>query len=371
MEIKHRYVYEDVDRHGNVRFYFKRSKGHPKVRITAQPGTAEFAEVYHALLRGAAQPQQQPDRPARGTLRWLVALYVVSPSFKSLDFRNQRVQRQLLEHCCREPVHAGAAETFAGFPLDRLTTKALRVLRDRKAATPASANNRVKALRRMFQWAMDEDHITSNPCRDLKRIKRQSEGWHTWTLEEVEQFEARHPLETTARLALALLLYTGARRSDVIRLGPQHVNGNSISWRPWKGRNTAKQVITIPIMPELAEAIAASKANGLAFLINGYGAPYTHAGFGNWFRARCDEAGLQHCTAHGLRKAGATMAAESGATTQQLMAIYGWRSLADAELYTRSANRVRLAEAGIQYLSRSQKFPTAETSGKELTKKRK
>ena len=38
MQIKYRYVYEDVDRHGNVRLYFQRGKGQRKVRITARPG---------------------------------------------------------------------------------------------------------------------------------------------------------------------------------------------------------------------------------------------------------------------------------------------------------------------------------------------
>ncbi len=61
--------------------------------------------------------------------------------------------------------------------------------------------------------------------------------------------------------------------------------------------------------------------------------------FGNWFRDRCNEAGLKHCSAHGLRKAGAKIAAESGATSHQLMALYGWEKLEQAELYTRQANK--------------------------------
>jgi integrase len=49
-----------------------------------------------------------------------------------------------------------------------------------------------------------------------------------------------------------------------------------------------------------------------------YGRAFTVAGFGNRFRDRCHEAGLPHCTAHGLRKAGATIAAENGAIDRQL-----------------------------------------------------
>ena len=81
----------------------------------------------------------------------------------------------------------------------------------------------------------------------------------------------------------------------------------------------------------------------MTFLQTEYGKPFTEAGFGNWFRDRCDEAGLPQCTAHGLKKASATIAAENGATTRQLMAMFDWDSPAMAEVYTRAAEKKRLA----------------------------
>jgi hypothetical protein len=74
-----------------------------------------------------------------------------------------------------------------------------------------------------------------------------------------------------------------------------------------------------------------------------YGRPFSVAGFGNWFRARCDEAGLKQCSANGLKKAGATTAPENGATPHELMSIFGWLSLAEAERYTREAKRKKMA----------------------------
>lgn len=73
-----------------------------------------------------------------------------------------------------------------------------------------------------------------------------------------------------------------------------------------------------------------------------YGKPFTANGFGNKFRDWCDETGLSHCSAHGLRKAGATIAAENGATAHQLMSIFGWLTLKEAERYTREAERKRM-----------------------------
>ena len=82
-----------------------------------------------------------------------------------------------------------------------------------------------------------------------------------------------------------------------------------------------------------------------------YGKAFTANGFGGWFRKRCDEAGLPHCTAHGLRKAGAALAAEDGATDRQLMALFDWTSEKQANIYTAAANRKRLAGDAAKHLA--------------------
>lgn len=94
----------------------------------------------------------------------------------------------------------------------------------------------------------------------------------------------------------------------------------------------------------------ASVLGGSTHLVTAFNKPFTANGFGNRFRKWCDEAGLTHCSAHGLRKAGATIAAENGATEHQLMAIYGWESPKHAALYTRKVNRHRLAAQAMHLL---------------------
>jgi hypothetical protein len=70
-----------------------------------------------------------------------------------------------------------------------------------------------------------------DPTRDVKAIRIKSDGYHSWNDDEIAQFEKRHPVGTPARLALALLLYTGHRRSDVVRMGPQHIRNGMFSVR--------------------------------------------------------------------------------------------------------------------------------------------
>jgi integrase len=167
-------------------------------------------------------------------------------------------------------------------------------------------------------------NVTSNPVRDVAYIRNASDGYHTWTAAEVEQYEGVHPIGTKARLALALLLYTGARRSDVVRLGRQHVRAGWITFTAQKNINRKPVTIEVPMLPVLQSIIDASPTGDLTYLVTDYGQPFTPAGFGGWFREQCDKAGLIHCTAHGLRKGGASIAAENGASPRQLMAISGW-----------------------------------------------
>ncbi|WP_366927353.1 tyrosine-type recombinase/integrase [Hyphomicrobium sp.] len=89
--------------------------------------------------------------------------------------------------------------------------------------------------------------------------------------------------------------------------------------------------------------IEASPRGDLTFLVTDYGKPFTDAGFGIWFRERCDKAELKQCSAHGPRKLAATALAEAGATSHQLVAWFGRKSIKEAEIYTRAADQKKLA----------------------------
>jgi integrase len=345
--VKYQYVYEDVDRHGNVRVYFWRGKGHRKVRIRARLNTPEFHAAYQALATDAGpQPTtREKDRAKPHTYRWLFEQFFQSADFKQLDEKTQHTRRLLLEHTWAEPIAPGRTETFGDFPLKRISAKAVRVLRDRKAPFSAAANMRLKAMRRVFRWALENEiaALTVNPTRDVSYLKHATQGYHTWSVNEVEQYEAHHLIGSTPRLALALLLYTGARRSDAVLLGRQHARRGWLKFTAQKNRNRNPITVEVPILPALQSVIDASPTGELTFMVTEHGRPFTAAGFGMRFREWCNKAGLPHCTAHGLRKAGTTIAAENGASPHQLMAIFGWLTLKEAERYTQAARRKRMA----------------------------
>ena len=353
------YVLTDRDRHGTRRYYYRRRKGEPKIRLQGQPGTTAFQASYEAARVAAEAPlvDEESNRlsaPRPGTYRWLCVEYFGSAEYRRLDPRTQRTRRGIIEHTFDEPIAPGDRLTFANFPLERMTSKAVRILRDRKAGLPEAANNRVKALRRVFAWALEHEHVASNPARDVAYVRNATEGHHTWTPAEIAAFEARHPVGTKARLAMCLLLFTGLRRSDAVLLGRQHARQGWFKLVLQKNKRRKPVTVELPILPALQAALDAGPTGDLTYLVTEHGKPFTSNGFGNWFRDRCNEAGLPQCSAHGLRKAGAAVAAENGATVHQLMAIFGWLTMRQAETYTRAAERKRLAGDAMGLLIRQE-----------------
>ena len=325
--------------------------------------TAGFMDEYEAAKGETWLAKARGITP--GTWRWLCTRYFAEcADYLRLDGRTKRVRRGIIEATFDEPIAPNSPLFFREIPVSKMTANEIEVLRDRKLAFPEGANNRVKAIRAVFKWAVRRKGTDGkplaphNPARDVPYLKSNNPtGYHTWTLEEVRQFEERHAIGTKARLAFALLLYTGQRRSDVIRLGKQHTKRGVLTFTQYKGRNRKPHKLVLPVLPVLQTTIDASPCGDMTYLVNDLLRPFTDAGFGNWFRDRCVEARVPG-RAHGLRKAGATIAANNGATAHQLMAIFGWDTLKMAERYTRAADQKRLAESAMHMLDTREQTST-------------
>jgi integrase len=360
VETDFRYLLRDRDRHGNPRVYY-RPPGGKMVRLRAAIGTQAFVDEYQrAKVGGTAASKIRPAKAERDSLRWLIEGYYQSANYKSLGRSTQRARRGILDHICLSIIDTPAGSKTRGtLPFAQMMPRHVRAIRDEKLDLPEAANGRIKALGQVFRWAIENDLADADPTATVDYLGGASEGFHTWTVEEVRQYEAAHPIGTKARLALALLLFTGVRRSDVVKLGRHMERDGVLHFTETKGANsralgrkktTDVKKRVLPILPELKAAIDATPSGELVYLVTDFGKPFTAAGFGNKFRGWCNAAGLKHCTAHGCRKAGAKMAAENGATAHQLMAIFGWETLRQAEVYTRSANRTLLAEQAMHLL---------------------
>ena len=360
-----RFVVEDMDRHGNVRRYFRR-KGQPKIRLLGLPGTEEFMRAYQLALGGSVLPEwRRPSRRQKadtGTLKWLCEAYYSSAEFKQLDPRTKRVRRNLLDALCRD---------HGPKPAKLMEVRHVRFIRDERADRPEAANGILKAIRQVFAYGVAAELVNRNPAKDVPYLKGSSEGFHSWTTDEVRKFEANHPIGTKARLAFALLFFTGQRRSDVIQFGRQHVREGRINFTQHKNRNRKPVSLSIPLVPALQEIIEASSCGDLTFLVTEFRRPFTAAGFGNKFRSWCDEAGLPQCSAHGLRKATASRLAELGCSEHEIMAITGHRTSKEVSRYTRAARQKLLAESAMAKVTRDEStnrsVPLDQSVGKSGT----
>jgi integrase len=245
-------------------------------------------------------------------------------------------------------------------PFNKLTPLSILKWRDAKADRPEAANALIKALRQLYAFSIEYRHATKNPAKDVKYLKGNSEGFHSWSEEEIARFEAFHPVGSKARLALALLPYTGQRRSDVVLFGRQHLRGEWLHFTQQKNRARKPIALTLPLHPELQRIIEATPSGALTFLVTEFERPFTANGFGNRFRKWCDEAAMPlECSAHGLRKAAATRLAEAGATELEIRAITGHQTSKEVNRYTKAASQKLLATSGMAKLTGNKIVPLA------------
>jgi integrase len=327
------------DRHGKVRYRFRRT-GQKPYSFKSKVGSPEFLNEYHACLAGEMAPSviAGAGRATRGSFNDLISRFYRSTEWATPSASSKKSYRSVIERFRAEHGHRIVREMRYAH-VDSILAQ--------MSGTPAAANNLRKILIRLMDYAVKLEMADRNPVRGTRPYKTNPDGWHSWTEEEIEQFKKRHPLGTKPRLAFALLLNTGQRRSDVVRMGRQHLSGGKLSVVQQKTRERLR----IPVGSELSKSIAAMPpSEHLTFLVTEYGRPFTAAGFGNWFRDQCNLAGLKHCSAHGLRKAFARRAAEAGLTHSQGKALTGHRTDAEFNRYSRAANQEALAETGMANL---------------------
>lgn len=341
-----RYVQAFKDRHGKPRYYFRRP-GLARTPLPGLPGSTEFMEAYAAALEGRPEPSRLvgEEKTQPGTMTALIVAYYSSTEFKDLEESTRYVYRHSIERF---------RARFGEKSITGMQTRHVLAYLDEFADKPGTAGNLRRVLRILMRFAVERGMRTDNPMLGLRKPKSKSEGFRTWSEEDIATYERKWPEGTRERLALDLLLYTAQRRSDVVVMGRQHVRGAKIHVAQQKGGGQTK--LWIPLHPRLAASIAATPMNDMTFLVTKYGKPFTPESFTSWFVDSAKEAGLPpKSTPHGLRKAGARRLAEAGCSAHQIKAITGHKTLAEVSLYTAAADQERLAEEAMKAVEESEK----------------
>jgi integrase len=366
--IRLKYVQAWVDHEGRPFHYFRRP-GFPRTRLPGLPGSPDFMAAYQAALAVPARPIGAA-RTKPGSLNAALVLYYRSTEFtRELSPGTQAMRRAILE---RWRVKDGD-KPIALLP-PQYITHLLSTLQ------PHAARSWLKTIRHFAQYCVANRLTRSDPTLGIRRKVPSSDGHHAWSEEEIAQFEAFHPVGSKARLAFGLGLFTSQRRSDVIRMGRQHLRDcqderlrergvcNVLSVRQQKTGTP----LVIPVHPALQAMLDAAPSNHLTFLTTKTGKAYSANDFSEQFRAWCDMAALPDvCVFHGLRKAALTRFADDGWSPHEIAAFSGHLSLKEIEHYTKHADRARLArEALLRMMTKenAERTKTVKPEPRELSK---
>jgi len=185
--IRLRYVHQWVDtRNGgaHARYYFRRDGR--RIPLPGLPGSPEFMAAYTAALAmQLPRPMIGASRTEAGSLGALIVSYLSSPDFLSRKPATQTTYRNILERFRRD---------HGDKPVALLTRQHINAMLAQKAETPAAANHWLRLVKVLMQLAVDEGYRPDNPSIGVKRIKNETDGFHTWTEDEIAQFEAKHPI---------------------------------------------------------------------------------------------------------------------------------------------------------------------------------
>lgn len=334
-------VTEFQDRHEKWHLRY-RAKGQPTYYFKTRPGQAGFWEEYEQAKAGKpdAPAQRTSMRTKPGSISALIAVYYGTPEFTGLADSSRKTYRNMLERF---------REAHGDKQVATLTRAHIKAIIGSMSATPAAANNLLDRLRVLMKLAMDDGWRPDDPTYRVKGFKLSGDGFHTWTEDDIAQFCERYPIGTSARLAMGLMLYTGQRRSDMVKMGWQHITGDRIRVHQLK----TDAMLSIPIHAELAEILANATRTNMPILLTQFGKPFTANGFGNRMRKWCTDAGLAECTSHGLRKAAARRMAEAGCSNKEIMAITGHQTDKEVTRYTKAADQIKLADRAMKAIGGS------------------
>lgn len=160
------YLSHERTRHSKSVWYVRRNG--KRVRIKAAFGTPEFDAEYQAAIAGTSSgtssTRAATTKAAHGTLAWLIDRYRETYAWTSLspatrDNRDRHF-RQSVKYAGDAPVH-------------EIAKSSIIASRERRSATPAQARNFLDAMRGLFRWALEADHIAVDPTEGVKNSAAQ------------------------------------------------------------------------------------------------------------------------------------------------------------------------------------------------------
>lgn len=347
-----KYVSAFTDRHGKIRYRCRKSglkTYYPKSNYPSQ----DFEDELNNWINQNVPSDHVRIAPTSGSINDLIIKYMSSSSFKGNDTtkaKKRSTLRRFAEKKNENGIRLGD-RYVATCPFSFLDNYIIERSKKQPDGTggPEAANRDRKTLKRMFEYAIKIEIRSDNPMRFVEAIPNDSEGFHCWTENEIEQYRTAHPIGTAARLAADLILWTARRPTDASLLGAANIIDDN--YMGGVDSKTGKSW-HVKISRELHQSLNANTNVKRGYFIRKQnGDPFSSKGFGNKFADWAKKANLpDKCRAHGLRKAHMRRLAESGASQQQIKAVSNHINDREVALYVRDANKAKMARQAIELL---------------------
>jgi integrase len=326
-------VYSFV-KNGRRYYYYTATRKAKKQYFKSEAGTQKFLIEYNKFCGLNAKKKTINKK----NIQSLISQYKTSNEFIDLKPSTKKTKNSIFDWICDNVPDASLTDWTAAH---------VEALMQRKGG--AEAGNRVKIqMSLLFTYAQrigwcPQGH---NPAQLAKRRVHKTKGFHTWTAEEVEAFEKVHPHGSEARLALYLYMATGASKVDGVNLGWKDVKDGKISFDRLKtGQGRSSQIPKF-----LQDELDLIPADQDYFLMTSFGKQYSENGFGNKFKRWTGQAGIPHCTIHGLRKVIAVKLANLGMSKHHIGAWLAHAGTDQVDTYTQDADREALIEDSMKAL---------------------
>ncbi len=229
---------------------------------------------------------------------------------------------------------------FGNMDVTEVRRKDLIRAHNELSKTPAIANRIIQVASVFFNYAIDMEYVNSNPASRVKRIRLNS--LPRWDLAEIDRVIAvGHPVIS---IAVALAFHTGQRQSDLLNMRWEDVKDGSIKVVQQKTNHS----MVIKLSKQMEAMLKAHPVRG-PYILSGP-VQMSGAAFRNMFKRVTRSVGIE-LPFHGIRKTVGSVLAERGASTNEIAAILGHRTLEMAHLYTKQANQTKMIASAVNALA--------------------
>jgi integrase len=263
--------------------------------------------------------------------------YLRSKQFSKLSLNTKRIYNNGIDTL---------APYLAGMLLSEITRPMVIAIRDSLFDQPGKCRIALSVLNNILKYAYDRGWVPQNVASAIGELPPQKEI-ERWYAEEIDRFLSTAPFYL--RDAMMLALYTGQRRSDLVRILWSDITDNVIYVRQ---RKTGAE-LWIPMHPKLRRHLDSMKLRidkGRSVfaknhvLVNHQGMPWVPDSLRAAFKRHSAKTGLVGKQLHGVRKTTASILGEIGCTPHEIMAITGHQSLKEVQRYTAGADMKKLAQ---------------------------